>query len=64
MNFTEIATVLLQFVQLLRSGNVEQCEEEFGKLPVANTNWLQESRTSNHQQVNLEYYKKCLSLII
>ncbi|CAH1099990.1 unnamed protein product [Psylliodes chrysocephalus] len=50
----EIATVLLQFVQLLKSGNVEQCEEEFRKLPVANTNWLQESRTSNHQQVNID----------
>ncbi|CAG9857517.1 unnamed protein product [Phyllotreta striolata] len=43
----EIAALLLRFVQLLKENNVQECDEEFSKLPVANTAWLEESKTSN-----------------
>ncbi|CAG9836813.1 unnamed protein product [Diabrotica balteata] len=45
----EIATILYKFVQLIKSGNLQQCEEEYLKLPTANTTWLQESRTQATQ---------------
>ncbi|XP_056641973.1 pre-rRNA-processing protein TSR2 homolog [Diorhabda sublineata] len=43
----EIATILFKFVELLRSGNIQQCEEEFNKLPTSDSNWLQHTRIQN-----------------
>lgn len=41
--FPEIAAILFRFVQLMRDGNLQQCEEEFQKLPTMNPNWINSS---------------------
>lgn len=47
---SEIATILFRFVQLMRDGNLQQCEQEFQKLPTMNENWL--STSTSHSQAN------------
>ncbi|KAJ8967075.1 hypothetical protein NQ317_018656 [Molorchus minor] len=41
----EIALVLFKFLQLFRAGDLAQCEIEYQKLPVMNTEWLRQSKT-------------------
>lgn len=54
----EIATILFRFVQLMKDGNLQQCEEEFQKLPTMNDNWI---NTLSHAKQNVSYsYIGCL----
>lgn len=45
----EVATILFKFVQLIKEGNMEECEIEYKKLPTINSDWLNQSKTQISQ---------------
>lgn len=47
----EVAAILFKFIQLLKDGNMEQCEIEYQKLPTMNSDWLNQSKTQTPQAV-------------
>ncbi|XP_018569197.1 uncharacterized protein LOC108909362 isoform X2 [Anoplophora glabripennis] len=48
----EVAAILFKFIQLIKEGNVEQCEIEYQKLPTMNADWLNQLKTQSSQTVN------------
>ncbi|XP_018569196.1 uncharacterized protein LOC108909362 isoform X1 [Anoplophora glabripennis] len=47
----EVAAILFKFIQLIKEGNVEQCEIEYQKLPTMNADWLNQLKTQSSQTV-------------
>ncbi|KAJ8957538.1 hypothetical protein NQ318_020577 [Aromia moschata] len=50
----EIASILYKFIQLLKDGNMEQCELEYQKLPVLNFGMIVEDSSSSEEENNSE----------
>lgn len=57
---SEIATILYKFVQLMKEDKLQECEEEFQKLPTMNLNWINTSTAQSQQNlvsIKINYYK-------
>lgn len=58
--FPEIATILYKFVRLMKEDKLQECEDEFQKLPTMNLNWINTSTVQSQQNLvslKINYYK-------